>query len=192
MPLDASVMAAVDTAAPVANHLGCHSIRWACVYTQPQAERWAETNLQLLGYRVWFPTRTVPQRDPVIPTKLNPSTRPLFPRYGFIAFDHRDTSWSPIRNTPGVVDLVRSGALPAYTNAAAVERLQGLLAQTATQQPETGQWASGDAVAPSAGAFTGHPAVVISVTGQRAIIAMLLFGELRQVSVDVASLVARE
>jgi hypothetical protein len=47
-------------------------------------------------------------------------------------------------------------------------------------------------VAPSAGAFTGHPAVVISVTGQRAIIAMLLFGELRQVSVDVASLVARE
>ena len=40
--------------------------------------------------------------------------------------------------------------------------------------------------------FAGHPAVVVSVTGQRATIAMLLFGELRQVSVDVTSLVARE
>jgi len=190
MPLDASVMAAVDTAAPVANHLGCYSIRWACVYTQPQAETWAASNLTTAGYRVWFPTRTVRQRDPVIPTKVEPVERPLFPRYGFIAFDHRDTSWSPIRDTPGVVDLVRCGSLPAYTNAAAVERLQGLLAQTATQP--TGQWASGDAVAPSTGAFTGHPAVVVSVTGQRAIIAMLLFGELRQVSVDVNSLVARE
>ena len=28
--------------------------------------------------------------------------RPLFPRYGFIAFDHRDTVGSPIRYTPGV------------------------------------------------------------------------------------------
>jgi hypothetical protein len=40
--------------------------------------------------------------------------------------------------------------------------------------------------------FTGHPAVVISVDRGKAIIAMLLFGELRQVSVDVNSLVARE
>jgi hypothetical protein len=47
-------------------------------------------------------------------------------------------------------------------------------------------------VAPRTGAFTGHPAVVVSVTGQRAIIAMLLFGELRQVSVDVNNLVARD
>jgi transcription antitermination factor NusG len=192
MPLDASVMAAVDTAAPVANHLGCYSIRWACVYTQPQAETWAASNLTTAGYRVWFPTSVVQRRDRATPTIRHAVTVPLFPRYGFIAFDHRDTSWSPIRDTPGVVDLVRCGSLPAYTNAAAVERLQGLLAQTATQQPETGQWASGDAVAPSTGPFTGHPAVVISVTGQRAIVAMLLFGELRQVSVDVNSLVARE
>ena len=49
MPLDASVMAAVDTAAPVANPLGCYSIRWACVYTQPQAEIWAKTNLATRG-----------------------------------------------------------------------------------------------------------------------------------------------
>jgi hypothetical protein len=47
-------------------------------------------------------------------------------------------------------------------------------------------------VAPRTGAFTGHPAVVVSVTGQRAIIAMLLFGELRTVSIAVGSLVARE
>jgi transcriptional antiterminator RfaH len=191
MPLDASVRTAVDTAADRISDR-CHSIRWACVYTQPQAETWAASNLTTAGYRVWFPTTVVQRRDRATPTIRHAVTVPLFPRYGFIAFDHRDTSWSPIRDTPGVVDLVRCGSLPAYTNAAAVERLQGLLAQTATQPPETGRWASGDAVAPSAGAFAGHPAVVVSVTGQRAIIAMLLFGELRQVSVDVSSLVARD
>jgi transcription antitermination factor NusG len=189
MPLDASVMAAVDTAEP---DLRCYSIRWACVYTQPQAERWAKTNLELVGYRVWFPTRIVMQRDPVIPTKLNPAERPLFPRYGFIAFDHRDTSWSPIRDTPGVVDLVRCGSLPAYTNATVVERLQAVQELAATPQPETSQWAPGVPCSPATGAFAGHPAVVVEVRGERAEIAMLLFGELRRVLVDVRCLVARE
>ena len=53
-------------------------------------------------------------------------------------------------------------------------------------------WAPGDALQPRTGAFTGHPAVVIEVRGERAEIAMLLFGELRRVLVDVRCLVARE
>jgi hypothetical protein len=40
--------------------------------------------------------------------------------------------------------------------------------------------------------FAGHPAVVISVDREIAQIALVLFGELRTVSIAVGSLVARE
>ena len=138
MPLDATVNECVATPEPGPR---CYSIRWACVYTQPQAERWAKTNLELVGYRVWFPTRTVTRRDPVIPTKVEPVERPLFPRYGFIAFDHRDT-WPPIRDTPGVVDLramrLTSG-IHADTAVAALRERAGRLAGSfaASTMPRT-------------------------------------------------------
>jgi transcriptional antiterminator RfaH len=189
MPLDAAATTRVATHQPDPR---CYSIRWACVYTQPQAEHWAEANLRTAGYRVWFPTHIVLRHDRVTPTIRHPVITPLFPRYGFIAFDHRDTSWSPIRNTPGVVDLVRCGTLPAYTNAAAVERLQAVQALAATQQPKTSQWAPGDAVAPATGAFTGHQAVILSVERDIAQISLLLFGELRTVTISVECLVPRD
>ena len=189
MPLDATMPQCVATQP---GDLRCRSIRWACVYTQPQAETWAASNLTRSGYRVWFPTHVVQRPDRATPTIRHAVVVPLFPRYGFIAFDHRDTSWSPIRDTPGVVDLVRCGSLPAYTNATVVERLQAVQALAAAPRPETSQWAPGDAVAPRTGALTGHPAVVVEVRGQTAEIAMLLFGELRRVLVDVRCLVARD
>jgi transcription antitermination factor NusG len=190
-------MAAVDTAAPVANHLGCYSIRWACVYTQPQAETWAASNLTTAGYHVWFPTSVVQRRDRATPTIRHAVTVPLFPRYGFIAFDHRDTSWSPIRDTPGVVDLVRCGSLPAYTSDTVVRVLRSALdasqAAAASIDTQDARRRVGAAVAPgNRSPFAGHPAVIISVTGNRAVIAIVMFGQVRHVSVDVNSLVARE
>ena len=193
MPLDAAATTRVATHQPDTR---CYSIRWACVYTQPQAEPWAEANLRTAGYRVWFPTHVVLRHDRVTPTIRHPVIAPLFPRYGFIAFDHRDTSWSPIRDTPGVVDLVRCGTLPAYTHDTAVVALRSTLdaveALAAATTQKTPQWAPGDAVAPATGALAHHPAVVISVESQTARVAMLLFGELRTVSINVACLVARD
>ena len=50
----------------------------------------------------------------------------------------------------------------------------------------------GAVVALASGPFAQHQGVVLEIRGNRAVLAMLLFGELRQVSVDVSSLVARE
>jgi transcription antitermination factor NusG len=195
MPLDAHATTAVDTAADRISDR-CYSIRWACVYTQPQAEAWAASNLTTAGYRVWFPTSVVQRRDRATPTIRHAVTVPLFPRYGFIAFDHRDTSWSPIRDTPGVVDLVRCGALPAYTTDTNVAALRSALdasqAAAALIQPPDATRRVGAAVAQASGPFAQHQGVIIEIRGNRAVLAMLLFGELRQVSVDVNSLVARE
>lgn len=189
MPLDANQPQCVATQP---GDLRCYSIRWACVYTHPHAETWAETNLTTAGYRVWFPTTVVQRRDPVIPTKVEPVERPLFPRYGFIAFDHRDTSWSPIRSTPGVIDLVRCGALPAYTNGEAVVRLQAVQALAATTLPKTAQWASGDAVAPRVGPFSGLPGVVFAVQGENVTVGVLFLGQLREVVYPFDALVSRD
>jgi transcription antitermination factor NusG len=197
MPLDASVSEGVAT--PTDRIFArCYSIRWACVYTQPQAETWAASNLTTAGYRVWFPTSVVQRRDRATPTIRHAVTVPLFPRYGFIAFDHRDTSWSPIRNTPGVVDLVRCGSLPAYTADTAVTALRialdGAEAAAASIDAQDARRRVGARVAPGNGSpFAGHHAVVTEILpANRARIAIMMFGELRQVSVDVSSLVARE
>ncbi len=192
MPLDAHVSTRVATHQPDPR---CYSIRWACVYTQPQAERWAEANLRTAGYRVWFPTHVVQQRDRVTPTIRRPVIAPLFPRYGFIAFDHRDTSWSPIRDTPGVVDLVRCGTLPAYTHDTAVAALRSTLdaveALAAATTQKTPQWAPGDAVAVTRGSFSGHRGALLRpLTRGRAVVMLLLFGELREVTVPIADLAA--
>ena len=195
MPLDAAMPQCVATP-DSRSDVRCRSIRWACVYTQPQAETWAASNLTTAGYRVWFPTTVVQRRDRATPTLRHAVTVPLFPRYGFIAFDHRDTSWSPIRNTPGVVDLVRSGSLPAYTTDIHVVALRSALdaakaSDAPIDQPDATRRV-GAVVAPASGPFAQHQGVVLEIRGNRAVLAMMLFGELRQVSVDVNSLVARE
>ena len=139
--------------------------------------------------------RKIIRRDRVIPTKPQPVERPLFPRYGFIAFDHRDSSWSPIRNTPGVVDLVRCGTLPAYTNAAAVVRLQAVAALGRTHPTGPGAgWRVGAAVAPACGPFRGMAGVVMGMDADEATatVGIMFLGQLREVSYPVEALVARE
>jgi hypothetical protein len=43
-----------------------------------------------------------------------------------------------------------------------------------------------------AGSFRGHEAVVVAVEGAKAWVSMMMFGELRTVSVDVGSLTQRD
>jgi transcription antitermination factor NusG len=186
MPLDASVMAAVDTAA---GQPRCGS-RWGVVHTHPQAERWAAQNLQRQGYAAYLPTHTVRIRDRTIPTLTRPVERPLFTSYLFVAVPL--TLWGPIRHTLGVRSLLMSGEKPYLLPEAVWNALQAGEALRRAIAPPGASWAPGTPCSPGNGVFTGHPAVVISVDRGKAIIAMLLFGELRQVSVDVNSLVARE
>jgi transcription antitermination factor NusG len=190
MPLDASVMAAVDTDSRSQRVDERCGSRWGVVHTHPQAERWAAQNLQRQGYAAYLPTHTVRIRDRTLPTLTRPVERPLFTSYLFVAVPL--TLWGPIRHTLGVKRLLMSGEKPYLLPDAVWSALQaGEELRRAVQAPGA-YWAPGTPCSPGNGVFTGHPAVVISVDRGKAIIAMLLFGELRQVSVDVNSLVARE
>jgi len=169
-----------------------HSARWACVYTHPQAEIWADTNLRRAGYQTYLPTCAVRIRDRVLPTLTRIVIRPLFSRYLFVMFNHHTSSWSPIRATPGVADLLRNGAEIAYLNAGALRALRDGEALRATPAHPGAHWAPGAPVAVSGGVFSGHDAVITQVHGDQAQISLIMLGQMRQLTVPVACLVARE
>jgi transcriptional antiterminator RfaH len=203
MPLDATVNECVATHQQATGHAydpartpsgSRPGPRWFVVSTYPQAERRALDHLQQQGYDAYLPLCTIRRRDRVLRTLFHPVEVPLFPSYAFVSFDPQHDPWRPIVNTLGVYALLRRpDGIPNPVAMGSVEALQAMDALRGSISPPGASWAPGMPCSPAVGTpFAGHPAVVVSVTGQRAIIAMLLFGELRQVSVDVNSLVARE
>lgn len=171
---------------------GCNSIagrRWACVYTHPQAERWANQNLTARGYQTYLPLHAVRVRDRVTPTITHVSVRPLFSRYLFVRFDHLTESWSPIRDTPGVVGLLHTGTHVHYANPGAVERLQATEEQRQIPHEDAAAWAPGTPCFLVAGPFTGRPAVVVDTHPLR--IALVMLGGLREMHVTPDAIVPR-
>lgn len=178
---------------------GCRSIRgvdapparWACVYTQPQAERWADQNLRRIGYQTYLPMLAVRRRDPVTPTMHHDVLVPLFSRYLFVQFDHTTESWSPIRACPGVVDLVRSGSQIQYARADVLSVLQAGEAVRRTSTPPEGVWRPGAACRLAGGPCHGLDAVVVAVGRRKALVAVMMLGALREVMVQLTALEAR-
>lgn len=177
------------------DHRGCYSIRtprWACVYTHPQAEIWADTNLRRAGYRTYLPTYAARVRDRVVPTLHHTVVRPLFPRYLFLLFDHLEASWSPIRATPGVADLVRSGSEPAYVRAGAVEALEASQDARRSLPPPNTQWRPGCVVRVASGIMVGHGGVITQIGSDMALVSLMFLGCLREISLPLDCLISRD
>jgi transcriptional antiterminator RfaH len=202
MPLDASVMAAVDTSQQATGDAGTapptpsgsrSGTRWFVVATYAHAEERAETNLRDQGYEAFLPLITVRRCHHHVVRIVD---RPLFPGYLFTRFDAQREPWRPITNTPGVYDLIRNRAtgMPEAVANGATEALQAIQALAATQPQETIQWAPGAAVAVANGAFQGHPAVVVEVEPKTntVAIAIMAFGTLHRVTLKADRLVARD
>jgi len=171
----------------------CRSIgepRWAVATCRPRADRWAQFNLHRLGYTCYRPTYAVRVASPHGGSHVE--TRSLFPGYLFIRFDAAAASWSPIRDTPGVADLVRAGPSVAYARPGAVEALQATDELRAIPTPASASWAPGMPCSPATGVLAGAPAVVVDTNGLVATVAVMMLGQLRHVSVPVDSLVGRD
>ena len=191
MPLDAAMPQCVATP-DSRGDVRCGRVPgWGVIHTHPQAERWACANLNRAGYRTFLPLHLVKRRDPVTRSMTRLVEVPLFVSYAFVSLAPTDP-WVPIRYTPGVHSLLMSGGKPNINATVVVEGLRAVLGRPAPIEPPDAIRRAGAAVAVGNGPLAGHQAVVVSVAGNRAMIALLLFGELRTVSVDVTSLVARE
>ena len=102
----------------------------------------------------------------VLAPDLEPrATEPMFPRYLFIRLDSSDQgkSWSPIRSTLGVSQLVHFGARAAKVD----DTLVDLLRQREQALPTEAMFHSGDAVVIADGPFAGIEAIYQTVDAER-------------------------
>jgi transcription antitermination factor NusG len=170
-------------------------LRWTCVRTYPQAERWAEQNLSHAGYETYLPLVRVKRRDRVVRSLWHSAHAPLFSGYVFLRHDPA-SSWAPIREAPGVRGLIKAGNRIEYTSDVAVAAVRASLEASegfAAIRPPGGRlWAPGVPCSPRTGPFRGHPAVVLQVGVGKALVSLLLFGALREVMISLDQLVARE
>jgi transcriptional antiterminator RfaH len=158
---------------------------WCVVATLPRSERTAHAELHRRGFTAYLPLLTTRWRDRTW------HTGPLFVGYCFVRI-RLDQPWNPVRYAPGVFSLLSVDGIPSICPDAVLDALRAGEALRATPLPATAPWAPGMACKPATGPFQDHPAVVISVQRETATVAIMFLGHLRNVSVPLDCLKARE
>lgn len=129
---------------------------------------------------------SVLRRDRVLRTLTRPVLVPLFRDYLFV--DIGSDPWVPVRYAPGVAALMMSGGVPNYVRADDVERLMAGEGRRRSDAAAALEWEAGMPCVLTAGPFTGLAAVILDAAEETARVTMLVFGELRDVTVPVAHL----
>jgi len=138
------------------------TLSWYLVHTKPRQEEIALANLQRQGYECYLPQMRI---ERVRRRKAEVATEPMFPRYLFIRLDSSDQgkSWSPIRSTLGVSQLVHFGARAARVD----DTLVDLLRQRERTLPTEAMFHSGDSVVIADGPFAGIEAIYQTADADR-------------------------
>ena len=135
---------------------------WYLVHTKPRQEDITLANLQRQGYECYLPQMRI---ERIRRRKAEVATEPMFPRYLFVRLDSSDQgkSWSPIRFTLGVSQLVHFGARAAKVD----DTLVDLLRQREWSLPTETMFASGDSVVIADGPFAGIEAIYQTADAER-------------------------
>lgn len=133
---------------------------WYLVHTKPRQEDIALANLERQGYACYLPQMRI---ERVRRRKAEVVIEPMFPRYLFIRLDSSDQgkSWSPIRSTLGVSQLVHFGGRAAKVD----DNLVDLLRQRAL--PTEAMFHRGDSVVIADGPFAGVEAIYQTADAER-------------------------
>lgn len=190
MLLDANISNDLQPATERAtgNTLPCSRIGWIVIHSYPQAERWAQSNLDRRGYTTFLPMMAVQRRDRVIRTSFHTVHVPLFASYLFVRFPG---NWTPIRYCPGVYRIISAAGKPNMAADADITALQA--SEDARRHlPAPGSyWASGTPCSLAIGPLAGMPAVVTAPDDEHVSIAVMFLGALRHVRVHASQLVPR-
>ena len=135
---------------------------WYLVHTKPRQEDVALVNLERQGYECYLPQMRI---ERVRRRRVEIAIEPMFPRYLFIRLDSSDQgkSWSPIRSTLGVSQLVHFGARAAKVD----DTLVDLLRQREQAMPAEAMFTSGDSVVITDGPFAGIEAIYQTSDAER-------------------------
>lgn len=135
---------------------------WYLVHTKPRQEDVALANLQRQGYECYLPQMRI---ERIRRRKVEIATEPMFPRYLFIRLDSSEQgkSWSPIRSTLGVSQLVYFGTRAAKVDDDLIE----LLRRREQAMPLDVMFHSGDSVVITDGPFAGIEAIYQTTDADR-------------------------
>ena len=137
---------------------------WHLVHTKARQEDTAITNLQRQNFRCYMPmlyVEKVRRGKPVVVVE------PMFPSYVFVQLDTsgQGQSWSPIRSTLGVRELVKFGGYPPKVDAELINALRER--EQLQQSNPQALFAAGDKVVITDGAFAGIEAIYQTTDAER-------------------------
>lgn len=129
---------------------------WFLVRSKPRQEAVALTHLARQGYESYLPMFAT---EKMVRRKQAIVQEPMFARYLFVRLDTtgQGQSWSPIRSTVGVSELVSFGSKAAKVDEALIDMLREREAWQ-SEKPKS-LFASGDGVVIADGAFAGLKAI---------------------------------
>ena len=191
--LDTTANAAAMLPHTPPDHRGCHCnprSGWIVAVTHPQAETWANSNLQRRGYRTYLPRYAARRRDPVLRTLTRIVLAPLWPGYLFVHHDSRD-SWRPIYETPGVRTVIKNRDQIQWAKAGAVEAVEALEDTRRCLTPQNAQWRPGSVVRVANGIMAGHGGVITELGTDTALVSLMFLGHLREISLPLDCLETR-
>jgi transcriptional antiterminator RfaH len=161
-------------------------MHWHLIHTKPRLEKHALENLERQGYECYLPLYPA---ERLRNRKLTVTNAPLFPRYLFVRLDQEGSgrSWSPIRSTRGVSQMVRFGQRPALVDDALIALLKSR-EQSYQTKPER-LFDQGNPVRIVDGPFAGIEAVYQMPDGEhRALVLIELLNKPLSIRVDLGSL----
>ncbi len=160
------------------------TLAWYLIHTKPRQEALALTNLSRQGFECYMPMlrlQKIPQRKTALEAEA------MFPRYLFIRLDTSDSgqSWSPIRSTLGVNQLVRFGGHPAKVDGQLIDLIRSR--EQGNQAPPL--FTSGDNVSVADGPFAGLEAIYQNTDAEsRSMISLNILSKPVSMRIDTASL----
>jgi transcription elongation factor/antiterminator RfaH len=167
-------------------HIPPTSMAWFLVRSKPRQEAVALTHLARQGFESYLPlfaTEKLVRRKPTVVQE------PMFARYLFVRLDTsgQGQSWSPIRSTIGVSELVCFGSWPARVDADLIATLRDR--EVAQQADPDALFTAGDSVRITEGAFAGLEAIYqMNDAEGRAMVLLDLLSKPVAMTLDAASL----
>jgi transcriptional antiterminator RfaH len=160
------------------------TLNWYLIHTKHRQEAVALTNLSRQGFECYLPMLKV---EKIRQRKTALVSEAMFPRYLFIRLDACGTgqSWSPIRSTLGVTEMVRFGGHPAKVDAQLIELIRSR-EQSHLVQPK---FAKGEQVVVAEGPFAGLEAIYQATEAEsRSLILLEILSKPVPMHIDIASL----
>ena len=161
-----------------------NTLAWYLIHTKPRQEALALTNLSRQGFECYMPMLRLQK---VRQRKTELVAEPMFPRYLFIRLDTSGSgqSWSPIRSTLGVNQLVRFGGQPAKVDSQLIDLIRSREQGTHAQPLFT----AGDYVTVADGPFAGLEAIYQNTDAEsRSMILLNILSKPVAMRIDTASL----